>query len=244
MSKKKRKLHTLLKRNKFGPTKDRLIVLRKRVKEARTHTHTHTQYKPRSRNQKMDRAATASRGGDFYTSDPHSTASPDPEARGRKRRRDPLNNPFSLPRHKPSGESSTLRGRCRHRSASRMHLVVSTLGSSTTSTASNAAVAAAAAAAANVVSPELLSPASAESHHRRSRSPSRSRSPGRGRQLEASEVMAAGQRRRQGRRQQRTQSRGRRHGLRTGALALVVQTGRPSLGYEEWVTEDGEREKD
>lgn len=183
----------------------------------------------------MDRAATSSRGGDFYTSDPQSTASPDPEARGRKRRRDPLtNNPFSLPRHKPSGESSTLRGRCRHRSASRMHLVVSTMSSSTSTTAT-------AAAGANVVvSPELLSPAT--EYHRRSRSPSRSRSrPGRN-QIDAADVMA-GQRRRQGRRQQRTQSRGRRHGLQ-GALTSVAQTGRPNLGFEEWVAEDGEREKD
>lgn len=183
----------------------------------------------------MDRAATSSRGGDFYTSDPQSTASPDPEARGRKRRRDPLNNsPFSLPRHRPSGESSTLRGRCRHRSASRMHLVVSTISSSSGTTTTNAA-----AAAANALSPELLSPAT--ENHRRSRSPSRSRSrPGR-HQIEAAEM--AGQRRRQGRRQQRTQSRGRRHGL-TGALTSAAQTGRPNLGFEEWVAEDGEREKD
>lgn len=66
--------------------------------------------------QEMDRATTSSRG-DFSTPDPQSIASPDPEARGRKRRRDPLNL-FPLSRHKPSGESSTLRGRCRHRSTS------------------------------------------------------------------------------------------------------------------------------
>lgn len=194
----------------------------------------------------MDRAATSSRGGDFYTSDPQSTTSPDPEARGRKRRRDPLtnNNPFSLPRHKHSGESSTLRGRCRHRSASRMHLVMSTMSGSSNSSSSAATITTAAAGGANVVvSPELLSPAT--ENHRRSRSPSRSRSrPGRHHhQIEAAADFT-GQRRRQGRRQQRTQSRGRRrHGLQ-GGLTSVAQTGRPNLGFEEWVTEDGESEKD
>lgn len=176
---------------------------------------------------RMDRAATSSRG-DFCTVDPQSISSPDPEARGRKRRRDPLNI-FSLPRHKPSGESSTLRGRCRHRSASRMHLVsTSTTAAHTTSQRMDRD------------SPELLSPAS--ENHRRNRSPSRSRSPAAS-QLEAEAVPAVtGSRRRQGRRQ-RTQSRGRRQGLK-GPLTSVVQTGRPSLGFEGWADEDGALEKD
>lgn len=45
--------------------------------------------------------------------------SPEPEARGRKRRRDPIHLTFSRPQHNPS-VGSTLRGRCRHRSPSRL----------------------------------------------------------------------------------------------------------------------------
>lgn len=176
----------------------------------------------------MDRATPSPRG-DFYPPDPQSTASPDPEARGRKRRRDPLN-PFSLPRHKPSGESSTLRGRCRHRSLSRgRHLVP-------TSTTTTAAVAH----TTPLRSTGRNSPAPAAENHRRSQSPSRSRSPGGG-QIEAEvvmPVMVTGQRRRQTRR-----SRSRRHGLK-GPLASVAQAGRPILGFEEWVTEDGAMGKD
>ncbi|KAJ4390046.1 hypothetical protein N0V93_007519 [Gnomoniopsis smithogilvyi] len=181
----------------------------------------------------MDRASTSSRG-DFYTTDPQSTESPDPETRGRKRRRDPLN-PFSLPRHKPSAESSTLRGRCRHRSTSRMHLV-------TTMTAATAAAAHTTSHRTGRDSPELLSPAAAAENYRRSKSPSRSRSPGAS-HVEAEAVpIVMGQRRRQTRRQ-RTQSRGRRQGLK-GALASAAQTGRPNLGFEEWVKEDGGMGKD
>lgn len=178
----------------------------------------------------MDRSTTSSRG-DFYVADSQSTSSPDPEVRGRKRRRDPLN-PFSLPRHKPSAESSTLRGRCRHRSASRMHMVSTLTAASAAHTTSHRT---------GRDSPELLSPAAAEDH-RRSQSPSRSRSPGAS-QVEAEAVsVVSGQTRRQTRRQ-RTQSRGRRHGFK-GALASVAQTGRPNLGFEGWVMEDGEIEKD
>lgn len=168
----------------------------------------------------MDRAATSSMV-DFYNPDPQTTASPDPEARGRKRRRDPLNL-FSLPRHKPSGESSTLRGRCRYRSPSRMHLV---------STSATATVAAAHTTAHRKGRdrPEL-SPAPEKrrlvgvvvlrpENHRRSQSPSRSRSPGGRSQVEAEVVPVVMMRQR---RRQRTQSRSRRHGLK-GAFASMAQ---------------------
>ncbi|PSS02139.1 hypothetical protein BD289DRAFT_479039 [Coniella lustricola] len=59
----------------------------------------------------------------------------DPEARGRKRRRDPFGD-FALAR--PLRDSSTLRGRGRHRSPMWMHLLPPRCGSSSTRIASTA----------------------------------------------------------------------------------------------------------
>ncbi|CAN8102179.1 unnamed protein product [Discula destructiva] len=181
---------------------------------------------------------------DIYTIDPQSTscglASPDPEARGRQRRRDPLNL-FAIPRHNPSRESSTLRGRCRHRSTSRMNLV--TLTSTTAASQHGRSHRGDRSPerrllAAGVIVVRAEGPR--RCRRRRGQSPSRSRSPGRGSGSGSGKVAevlvvspVVGKRRRQ-----RSQSRGRRHGLE-GAFASVVLAGRPTLGFDGWVAEDG-----
>ncbi|KAJ0118161.1 hypothetical protein J7T55_014614 [Diaporthe amygdali] len=112
---------------------------------------------------------------------------PEPETRGRKRRRDPIQVTFRRPNHNPS-TGSTLRGRCRHRSPSRLAIASRANSRGTRDVSSSASKRRLVA----VMTVRL-------ENHRRSQSPSRSRSAG------DSNVMLAKRRR------QRTQSRSRSH---------------------------------
>lgn len=112
-------------------------------------------------------------------------ASSDPEARGRKRRRDPIHVTFNRPQHNPS-TGSTLRGRCRHRSPSRLAVASRT-------TSRGVRDASPCTSKRRLVAVITLLP----ENHRRSKSPSRSRPGGDPNMLSAK------------RRRQRTQSRSR-----------------------------------
>lgn len=182
---------------------------------------------------------------DCSPSHPPPLSSPDPEARGRsKRRRDPLTlNSFSSLTARSRGESSTLRGRRRHRSPSRMNLVASRAST-------------AASTPRDVREEDMSPPPSPEKrrlvavalvlrpeNHRRSQVPSRSRSPdgsggdlGMGKAEVVSVVMSQ-------RRRQRTQSRSRRHGL-DEALASGGQARSRLLGFEGWTTDRNARDGD
>jgi hypothetical protein len=125
---------------------------------------------------------------DFFSPKPHASSvltPPDPEARGRKRRRDPIHLTLSRPQHNPS-TGSTLRGRCRHRSPSRLALA------SRTSSCGMRDASPSATRRRLVAVITLLT-----ENHKRSKSPSRSRPGG------DPNVMSAKRRR------QRTQSRSR-----------------------------------
>lgn len=125
---------------------------------------------------------------EFFSPKQHASgglAAQEPEARGRKRRRDPIHVTFSRPQHNPSA-GSTLRGRCRHRSPSRL-AIASRTNSRTTRDASLSA------SKRRLVAVITLRP----ENHRRSQSPSRSRPAG------DTNVVSAKRRR------QRTQSRSR-----------------------------------
>ena len=106
---------------------------------------------------------------DFFSPKQHAPGlltPPDPEARGRKRRRDPITLAFSRPQHNPS-TGSTLRGRCRHRSPSRL-AVASRTNSRGMRDASPSAT------KRRLVAVITLRP----ENHKRSKSPSRSRTDG------------------------------------------------------------------
>ncbi|KAI3402123.1 hypothetical protein diail_52 [Diaporthe ilicicola] len=127
---------------------------------------------------------------EFFSPKQHvsrAVASPDPEARGRKRRRDPIQVTFSRPHHNPS-TGSTLRGRCRHRSPSRLANASRTNSRSTRDASPSASKR-------RLVAVITVRP----ENHRRSHSPSRSRS------ARDPNVMSVKRRR------QRTQSRSRFH---------------------------------
>ncbi|POS80572.1 hypothetical protein DHEL01_v201034 [Diaporthe helianthi] len=115
-------------------------------------------------------------------------ASSDPEARGRKRRRDPIHVTFSRSQHNPSA-GSTLRGRCRHRSPSRPAVASRTNSCGVKDVSPSTSKR-------RLVAVITLLP----ENHRRSKSPSRSRPGGDPDLLSAK------------RRRQRTQSRSRPHG--------------------------------
>lgn len=178
---------------------------------------------------------------------PRILASSDPEAfRGRKRRRDPLT--FTLQRPQPSRESSTLRGRGRYRSPSRVALLTISNNTHLVSTLSSRAVSGASRASSRGrdASPEkrhvmhhhqhhphhhaTLSVTLEGGGHRRSPSPSRSRSPG------ATALLAVVGAREQRRRRQRTSSRSRRHGLE-GPFATRREMGRHGTGFGGWIEE-------
>ncbi|KAG8166912.1 hypothetical protein KVR01_002601 [Diaporthe batatas] len=118
----------------------------------------------------------------FFPTSVDFLASPDPEARGRKRRRDPIHVTFSRPQHNPS-TGSTLRGRCRHRSPSRLAVASRTNSRGVRDVSPSTSKR-------RLVAVITLLP----ENHRRSKSPSRSRPGG--------ELSAK-------RRRQRTQSRSR-----------------------------------
>lgn len=146
---------------------------------------------------------------EFFSQKQHGSgalASPDPEARGRKRRRDPIHLTFNRPQHNPSA-GSTLRGRCRHRSPSRL-AVASRTASRGTRDASPCA------SKRRLVATIKLRP----ENHRRSRSPSRSRSMG------DSNVVPSKRRR------QRTQSRSRPHNEKE-TLSPITQSPRTAIGF-------------
>lgn len=127
---------------------------------------------------------------EFFNPKQHASrarASPDPEVRGRKRRRDPIQVTFSRPQHNPS-TGSTLRGRCRHRSPSRLATASRTNSRSIRDASPSASKR-------RLVAVITVRP----ENHRRSQSPSRSRSAG------DSNVVSVKRRR------QRTQSRSRPH---------------------------------
>lgn len=188
----------------------------------------------------MDRPTTSSRA-DFYTTDPQSTLlSPDPEARGRQRRRDPLH-PYALPRtHNPSRESSTLRGRCRHRSASRLN---THLGAALSKTSSRHRGDSPGREKRRLLAGAVVAVVGGGGRRRRSRSRSRGRRSCGGRMVVPEVLVVSpgvGGVMGQWSRRQRTQSRSRRqHGLE-GAYASVALAGRPTLGFEGWVAEDGD----
>lgn len=130
-------------------------------------------------------------------------STPDPESRGRKRRREPIS--FTSTR----AESCSFRGRCRHRSSSRLAIVSSRANSRAGHTPS-------ASSKGRLLGIIVLRP----ENHQRSQSPSRSRSPGMPEMAPASTSK---------RRRQRTRSRGRQHG-RDGTFSPVVQSQKPLLG--------------
>lgn len=109
------------------------------------------------------------------------------DSRGRKRRRDPIHVTFSRPQHNPSA-GSTLRGRGRHRSPSRLAIASRTNSRGTRDASPSASKR-------RLVAVITLRP----ENHRRSKSPSRSRPAG-----DPNAVAAK-------RRRQRTQSRSRPH---------------------------------
>lgn len=111
----------------------------------------------------------------------------EPEARGRKRRRDPVHVTFSRPQHNPSA-GSTLRGRGRHRSPSRLAIASRTNSRGTRDASPSTSKR-------RLVAVIKLRP----ENHRRSQSPSRSRPA-----ADPNVVSAK-------RRRQRTQSRSRPH---------------------------------
>lgn len=131
-------------------------------------------------------------------------STPDPEARGRKRRRDPISFTFNR-----TESCTTFRGRCRHRSSSRLAIVSSRTNSSAGHSPS-------ASSKRRLLGIIVLRP----ENHRRSQSPSRSRSPG----MPETAVASASKRRRQ-----RTQSRSRQHD-RDGVFAPVSQAQKPPVG--------------
>lgn len=165
----------------------------------------------------------------------------DPEARGRRRRRDPI--PVYTTLHRPSVESSTLRGRGRYRSPSCVNLIplsASRAGSPRARHHHQEAILAAAEDASNrrILSMMLLRP----ENHRRSQSPSRSRSPVLEKNPAAKKKAAA-----QGmfssssmaaRRRQRTQSRSRTHG-QAGLFETGVLMEGSSLRLELMMAADG-----
>lgn len=127
---------------------------------------------------------------EFFSQKQHTSgvlAPQEPEVRGRKRRRDPIHITFSRPQHNPSA-GSTLRGRGRHRSPSRL-AIASRTNSRGTRDASPCA------SKRRLVAVIKLRP----ENHRRSQSPSRSRPA-----ADPNVVSAK-------RRRQRTQSRSRPH---------------------------------
>lgn len=127
---------------------------------------------------------------EFFSPKQHTSgglAPQDPEARGRKRRRDPVHITFTRPQHNPSA-GSTLRGRCRHRSPSRLAIASRTNSHATRDASPSASKR-------RLVAVITLRP----ENHRRSQSPSRSRSAGDPNMMFAK------------RRRQRTQSRSRPH---------------------------------
>lgn len=134
----------------------------------------------------------------FFPTSVDFLAASDPEARGRKRRRDPIHVTFSRPQHNPS-TGSTLRGRCRHRSPSRLAVASRTnsrgVRDASPSTSKRRLV------AVITLLPE---------NHRRSKSPSRSRPGGDPNMLSAK------------RRRQRTQSRSRPYDERE-TLSVITQ---------------------
>lgn len=181
-------------------------------------------------------------------------SSPDPEARGRRRRRDPLSHHFARPPR--ARQSSALRGRGRHRSPSRLSLAgcVSRAGSSSRQHpgGDHSPITAGAAAVGSPMSSPTAENrrylgvlATMPENHRRSRSPSRSRSPGRGGGAGmgkgAAEVLlpyVMSQRRRQ-----RTQSRSRRHGLEEAFASGGRAVRSPLVGSGMWSTDAGTSEE-
>lgn len=152
---------------------------------------------------------------------PLGLSSPEPESRGRKRRRDPISFTFTRPNHSPSVESCTLRGRCRHRSSSRLAFI--------SSRASSCARHASSSSSKGRLLGVILFRAE---NHRRSQSPSRSRSPG------DHEMASASKRRRQ-----RTRSRSRKHN-RDGHPSPAGPSQKPPLGLVYLHAQDSPRRKD
>lgn len=150
---------------------------------------------------------------------PEQHTSPDAESRGRKRRRDPISITLTRPNQSPA-ESCTLRGRCRHRSSSRLGITScsSSRARKTTSSPSKR----------RLLGVIVLR----AENHRRGQSPSRSRSPGN------PQVEAAGKRRRQ-----RTRSRSRNHDRRQ-ASSPVGQSQKAPFGLVYLHPQDKPREED
>lgn len=149
---------------------------------------------------------------DFSTPDHYTSCgltSPDPESRGRKRRRDPISFTFTRPDHSPSAESCTFRGRSRHRSSSRLTVLSSRASSRARHTSPSPSKR-------RLLGIIVIRP----ENRRRSQSPSRSRSPG------APEMATAAASKR---RRQRTRSRSRPHG-RDGTFSLVGQSQKAPFG--------------
>lgn len=176
-------------------------------------------------------------GADYVAlSEPHpGCLSPtDPEARGRRRRRDPIPVYTTLhrPQHNSLVESSTFRGRVRYRSPSGMGLIsLSTSRAGSPPARHHHHQEAEDAKKRRLLGVMLLRP----ENHRRSQSPSRSRSP----------VLTKNQKKAQdmfsssaaARRRQRTQSRSRTHG-QAGLFETGVLMERSSLMLE-MMTADG-----
>lgn len=196
---------------------------------------------------------TLSTNFELYTPDPQSTttttststttrpvSSPDPEARGRKRRRDPLNLSSLQRQHNTArAESSTLRGRCRHRSPSRLAIMTSMSSHPGTGPGNAAGQDPPASPTSSPETRRFLSVIMAwPENHRRSQSPSRSRSRGGGRTKAELFPLAMTARRRQ-----RTQSRSRRHG-REEAFATVRSSPRSPLGFGGWAVEETAKAQD
>lgn len=146
---------------------------------------------------------------DFSVFEHHTSrglSTPDPEPRGRKHRRDPVSFTFTR------GESCTaFRGRCRHRSSSRLAVASSRANSRAGHSPSSSSKR-------RLLGIIMLRP----ENHRRSQSPSRSRSPG---MVPEAAAAPAGKRRRQ-----RTRSRGRQHDRDGSFSPVVVQSQKPPLG--------------
>lgn len=146
---------------------------------------------------------------DFLSQKQHASgvlAPQDPEARGRKRRRDPIHVTFSRPQHNPSA-GSTLRGRGRHRSPSRLAIASRTNSRGTRDASPSTSKR-------RLVAVITLRP----ENHRRSRSPSRSRP------AADPDVVSAKRRR------QRTQSRSRPHNEKD-LLPTIKQSAGTAIEY-------------